>query len=161
MRSLARVAGLIVAFGLAGRSSANAQSAQLSLAVQYDVSPPLTKLIQQALPPSAELELAVPAPRVIPLQKLRCRSPMHFSRTTEPSGGYGIRRLTTHISSKFSLRNLNAGRGRYSPPEMVKTEREVLMGSPDKDFISTSYVERQNLSVRMECKRFARLTLAF
>jgi IS1 family transposase len=52
-------------------------------------------------------------------------------------------------------------RGRYSPPEMVDAIIEPLIGQPNRDFISTSYVERQNLSVRMECKRFARLTLAF
>jgi IS1 family transposase len=62
---------------------------------------------------------------------------------------------------KVFASELNTGRGRYSPPQMVNSEREVLIGSPDEDFISTSYVERQNLSVRMECKRFARLTLAF
>jgi hypothetical protein len=39
--------------------------------------------------------------------------------------------------------------------------RENLIGQPDPDHILTSYVERQNLSVRVECKRFARLTLVF
>ena len=52
-------------------------------------------------------------------------------------------------------------RGRYSPPAMVDTIIEPLIGQPDKHHISTSYVERQNLSVRMECPRFTRLTNAF
>lgn len=63
--------------------------------------------------------------------------------------------------TKVFASELNVGRGRYSPPEMVRTAKEELIGAPDREHASTSYVERQNLSVRMECKRFARLTLAF
>jgi len=52
-------------------------------------------------------------------------------------------------------------RGRYSPPVMLEAIIEPAIGNPNPDKICTSFVERQNLSVRMECKRFARLTLAF
>lgn len=63
--------------------------------------------------------------------------------------------------TKVFASELNAGRGRYSPPSMVGSEKEWLIGQPDEAAISTSYVERQNLSVRMECRRFTRLTNAF
>ena len=62
---------------------------------------------------------------------------------------------------KVFASDLNIGRGRYSPPKMISSGKEELIGLPDERMISTSFVERQNLSVRMECRRFTRLTNAF
>jgi IS1 family transposase len=53
------------------------------------------------------------------------------------------------------------GPGRYSPPKVVRAERTVIVGNPEHEHISTSFIERQNLTMRMSMKRFARLTLGF
>ncbi|MCH8042026.1 MAG: DDE-type integrase/transposase/recombinase [Nitrospinae bacterium] len=57
--------------------------------------------------------------------------------------------------------SVNPGPGRYSPPRVAEVVSMRISGNPDERHISTSYVERQNLTMRMAIKRFARLTLAF
>lgn len=51
--------------------------------------------------------------------------------------------------------------GRYSPPRCTHVKTKWVQGSPDMNKVSTSYVERQNLTMRMNMRRLTRLTNAF
>jgi IS1 family transposase len=76
--------------------------------------------------------------------------------------GFGTEVDYGQISKTYSFVNLtqNAA-GRYSPAEVVKTEKAIITGMPDVNRICTSHVEKQNHTLRMHCRRLTRLTNAF
>jgi IS1 family transposase len=74
---------------------------------------------------------------------------------------FGKRATHGVINKTYSVTHLNVTEAsrRYSPAAVVAVERQAVMGEPEH--ISTSYVERSNLTLRMASKRFARLSNGF
>jgi IS1 family transposase len=76
--------------------------------------------------------------------------------------GFGSEVDYAQLVKTYAVTNLNKdAASRYSPAEVVKTEKTIVQGMPDVNRITTSHVEKQNHTLRMHCRRLTRLTNAF
>jgi IS1 family transposase len=104
-------------------------------------------------------------------EDLKRRVPSRFQLTTDGYHPYRIyaRKLLSKQADFAQLIKIYAnpedvnerGERRYSPSQCVEVKTYVVLGNPDRSQISTSYIERQNLNIRLFNRRFTRLTLGY